>query len=129
MGNLGPDRYDVFPKGSYSIGDLWHVVDAHIDQGGNVTDCGECGGNTSCHNLGPWFDCPDCPAGYSQSNAIGLCWTGGTVFIPCCTSTCCINTCNTCYVSNWFTRYKVYKYEFFHWTLVSQYTVHGRLWS
>lgn len=77
MGNFGSNRYDVFPKGSYSVGDTWHVVDAHLDYGTTVNDCNLCGGYDSCYNLGPWFSCPDCPGGYSQSTSVGLCWTGG----------------------------------------------------
>lgn len=129
VGNYGSNRYDVYPQGSYSVGDLWHVVDAHLDYGSSVTDCGQCGGQNECFQLGPWFDCPRCPGGYSKTISVGLCWTGGSVFVPCCTSTCCINNCNSCHVANWFTRYRVYKYEFLQWTLVTTYTVPGRIWS
>ncbi len=128
MGNIGSNRYDVYPKGFYSVGDTWHVVDAHLDYGTTVNDCNLCGGYDSCYNLGPWFTCPDCPGGYSQSTSIGLCWTGGG-FVVCCTSTCCRHLCNSCYIPNWYTRYRVLKYEFFNWKLLSTYTIQGRYWS
>ncbi|WP_081605062.1 hypothetical protein [Leptospira alstonii] len=129
MGNLGSNRYDVFPKGSYTIGDTWYVVDAHLDYGYSVTDCNQCGGSDSCFQKGPWFDCLPCPGGYSRSVSINLCWVGGTTFVWCCTTTCCIHTCNSCYIPDWYTRYRVFRYEFFQWKPVTTYLVHGRYWS
>ncbi len=128
-GNISSNRYDVYPFGSYTIGDFWHVVDAHIDYGSTVTDCNTCGGQDSCHQVGPWFDCLSCPGGYSRSVSIGLCWVGGSLFVPCCTVTCCINSCNTCNIPNWYTRYRVFKYEFLQWKPVQTYQVAGRYWS
>jgi hypothetical protein len=30
-GNVGSERYDVYPAGSYSIGDRWYAVAQHLD--------------------------------------------------------------------------------------------------
>ncbi|TGJ99838.1 hypothetical protein EHO57_13840 [Leptospira langatensis] len=131
MGNVSSNRYDVFPAGSYTIGDEWHVVDEQIDLGVTAPDCLNCGGSNSCYDTGPFFtsNCPGCGPGYTQTLHLGLCWTGGTTFVQCCWSTCCINSCNTCHVPSWFTKYKVYKYQFLNWVLVNEYTVPGQFWS
>ncbi|PNV74375.1 hypothetical protein BES34_014420 [Leptospira inadai serovar Lyme] len=129
MGNIGSNRYDVYPSSAYTIGDEWHVVDSQIDEGGSVTDCGICGGNQSCFTTGDSFFCPGCPPGYTQTDNHHFCWTGGTTFAPCCSSTCCTEICNSCHVPDYFTRYKVYVYRFFSWVQINEYTVHGQFWS
>ncbi|TGM87946.1 hypothetical protein EHR05_14955 [Leptospira licerasiae] len=128
MGNVSPNRYDVYPPESYTIGDEWHVVSEHIDNGSTVTDCALCGGMNNSFNLGPWFTCPTCPPGYTQTPHLQLCFDGSQ-FVQCCISTCSIHSCNTCHIPNWFTKYKVYRYRFLQWEYVSEYTVPGLFYA
>lgn len=134
MGDIGNTRYDVFPTGSYSVGNEWHTVISQVDNGSNITDCGICGTSTgygdpvvkasnlaACCDFG--FGCSSCPEDhqFDRRERVGL-----LCFLYCRPP---IDVCNTCYQSAWVTTYRRYKYEFLQWTILGEYTVNGRFFN
>ena len=124
MGNVGSTRYDVFPSGSYSVGDEWHRVNRQEDRGGLQTNCVLCGTYSRTWTVTDhWcLENTSCSPGYSTGCDVNL---GGEGTRSCRED----GLCNTCYVSNWFTIYDRYKYEFNQWTYLGSYEVSGQFYS
>jgi hypothetical protein len=119
-GNISDTRYDVFPSGSYYVGDEWRRVSNQVDLGGiqisyeyweNIESPICCAANLFCSDPpgSGWYVIEGC-------NPI----TGGPkkfrrdIFT---------------YVPNWFTDYERFKYEYFQWSLLGGFRVSGRLYS
>ncbi|TGL58642.1 hypothetical protein EHQ62_17090 [Leptospira jelokensis] len=139
VGEIGNTRYDVFPTGSYIVGNEWHSVISQVDLGSNVTDCGQCGSSpgfgdpveinippfggdyAACCDFG--VGCTSCPDGWvfdRRERAFPLCYLFCRPPIA---------VCNTCYIPDWKTTYRRYKYEFLQWTILGEYTVNGRFFN
>jgi hypothetical protein len=139
VGDIGNTRYDVFPSGSYSVGNEWHTVISQVDLGSNVTDCTACGssagfGDPQKINIPPFggdnviccdfgFGCSSCPSGWAFDRRERA--------FPICDLYCRppITVCNTCYIPNWKTTFRRYKYEFLQWTNLGEFTVDGRFFT
>lgn len=122
-GNLSNTRYDVFPSGSYEVGDLWYEVIEHEDLGSEQANCDVCGSYEGerlistgtqpgwvCADFG--FTCPGCPSGTTRVERLR---EGGYSRVNCYQS---YTGCNTCWVSNWRTKYIIYSYAFLAWNVV-----------
>lgn len=147
MGNVGSGRYDVFPSGSYTIGDEWHSVVSQTDSGSNVTNAEICGStteNTTTSTCGPhgtlggWNYtgslCAQVAAGHPCFGVVGGLHPGCFDFLGSSVGCGCTNNFqrsvpNTCYVPNWSTTYRRHKYEFLQWTVIGDYSVAGQFTS
>jgi hypothetical protein len=122
---VSPTRYGVYPEGTYDIGDLWYQVIANEDRGMSITDCWICGSTTEVrYKNSDAALC--CDAGIGCSS----CWSGWSVDhrqrdFPYCHLYCSRTTCNTCWQSDWWTHYRIWRYEFMQWMVVGTEWRHG----
>jgi len=119
-GNISDTRYDVFPSGSYSVGDEWRRVSNQVDLGGNIVtyEYFQTDNNSPfCCATGNFCNGEPSGSGWYLIEACNP-LTGGTKKWR--------RDINT-YVPNWFTDYERFKYEYFQWSLLGGYRVAGRL--